>query len=162
MKVIPIFLTEVIYRQLKLLIEEQDRILSNRKELLNGTKLIPAKLIVCSFLKDRYLFKYGFQKVFEGYGDYKEFKFELYQLAALSYFLDDAVDIPYHLDIFNKSTLKTIILKHEQATVKDEFQKYYEAELMEEYDMTFTELREEYPWTYDSLYKKYNLFNPES
>lgn len=127
------------------------RVLVESKVLvLNGTKQIPPELVAISLLKDRYLFLYDAQKTYEGYGMRKDFNLKIYQIAALAFTLENMVELPIGLENLAER-LNKVIKPFTYEAVRSKFQIYYEANQMEEYEWTYTELRDEHPFFYDLL-----------
>lgn len=125
-------------------------VVENKALVLSGIKQIPPELVSISLLKDRYLFKYDAEKTYEGYGMRKDFSLEIYQLAALAYTLEDLVELPIGLNDLVVRLNKTIKPFTYEA-VRSKFQIYYEANLMQEYGWSYTELREQCIGLYDLL-----------
>lgn len=145
------------YDALRHLIQAEYQILNKRKALLSGTKQIPADLIVCSFLHDRNLMLYDTVRTYENYGIKKNFTLFLFQLSALSYYLSTCDDLPAQLNEL-KLQIKELIEPFEFESVKTAFQVHYETKMMEEVDMSFTELRDERPYLYDYYFEQFNKF----
>jgi hypothetical protein len=121
--------------------------------ILNGTKQIPPELVAVSLLNDRYLFLYPPEKTYEGYGMRKDFKLEIYQIAALTYTFQNMVELPLGLENFLERLVKTLKPFSYEA-VRTKFQIFYETNLMQEYEWSYTELRDEHPHFYDYLFNQ--------
>jgi hypothetical protein len=143
------------YDALRHLLQCEHLILNKRKMLLNGTKQVPADLIVCSFLHDRNLMLYDTARTYENYGTKKNFTLFLFQLSALSYYLSSCDDLPEQLKSLQLQ-IKQLIEPYEFEAVKTAFQEYYERVMMPETEVSYTQLRDEMLATYDYYFEKFN------
>jgi hypothetical protein len=155
MKSITITLDYHQYTSIRSILRSQKAILEKKQTVLTGTKLIRADLIACSLVEDRNKFLYETEKAFERSGVQKNITFHLHEIAALSYFLGDIVDLPQNVYTVYDS-LKELIKPYGFEAEKTPFQIYYEENLMEEWGVTFTELRDEMVTSYNFLLQNFN------
>lgn len=155
MKSVTITLDVNQYTSIRSILKAQKDILEKKQTVLTGTKLIRADLIACSLVEDRNKFLYETEKAFEKSGIQKNITFHLHEIAALSYFLGDIVDLPRNVMLVAE-TLKETIKPYGFEADKTPFQVYYEENLMEEWGVTFTELRDEMISSYNFLLRNFN------
>jgi hypothetical protein len=145
------------YEAIRQLLEGQREINRKKTVLLSGTKSINPELIVVAMLQNRYLFLYDMEGMYKGYGQTRNFTFELHELAALSYFLSDCAGLPEQLLRLNEE-IKAIIKPFEYNHHKSDFQLWLEDKILTDWDICFTELRDQYP----DIYRRYeNEYNSE-
>lgn len=154
MNKIAITITYNQYLSIWHLLGAQYQILKKKTILFSGTKTINADIIAVSLLQNRYLFMHHVDDVFADYGDKRNFKFCLYEVAALSYFLSDCAGLPDHVDKLNQE-LKAIIKPHEYNQEKTPFQIWVEEKIANT-EVTFTMLRDQYPDFYKEYEDEYN------
>lgn len=136
------------YINLRDLLLNQEAKIANKQVLFSGTRMIRYEYIVIAFLDDRYLFSPEPEK--QELSNKTAYKFKLYQAAALFYFLQDIHPLPSNL-IEIKDYLARKLQPYMPDRKKSDFQKYYEENWMDEYQLSYTELRDEFPSFYNSL-----------
>lgn len=142
------------YESSRELLLSLSNLLKNRKVIFSGTKNISADIIAVSLLQNRYQFMHHADDVFAEYGNRRTFKFRLYEVAALSYFLSDCGGLPDHVDKLN-TELKEIIKPFQYHQEKSEFQLWLE-EKITDWEITYTQLRDQYPDMYARYEDEYN------
>lgn len=145
MKKMTLQLSQIDFVNLKNLIAMLEQQYRKVQKKLNGTKLIDYHFILIPMLQDRYLFRYTAEKLI---GVPKRiFSLEIYQAAALYYFLQDTDQLPEGI-IKLKEDLKYQLHDYFHTTEKTAFQEFYEENIMQDYGATYLELRDDYPEAY--------------
>ena len=160
MKKQTIQLTYYEYMNLYQILHSVKHLLERKRYVLQGTKSIRPDLIAVAMLNNRNLFLYDPTKTFEKHGRKRDFKFDMYQMFALKYLLEDIVDCPLALADL-KSRVAEIVKPFEYKQVQTDFQKYFEEHWKEAYDVTYTEMIDEIPSLYEHLMNEFLIIESD-
>lgn len=160
METITIELTKFDYMNLRQLIRCTADLKSKKPIKLSGTKMIHYDLVVIAMLRSRYHFLYDEDEVFKGLLRTRLFSLAMYQAAALYYYLQDTENLTASLENLRHNLGIKLEPHLYKQTPVSEFQEYYEQNLMEDWELGYTELRDEHPQIYNFLYKRFKESQP--
>lgn len=143
------------YQNIWQILNSLREILGKKAVLLNGTKSIPYNLVATELLDDRYSFLYPPDDAYKAHGDCKNISLSRAEIVALSYALDDVMDLPENVKDLNDLILKYWVKKWMSIVEKSDFEKWLDKLNEHETGFTYTELRDEHPIIYQLYYERF-------